>query len=407
MALALLAATCRRGSAPKPASPSPSAPDAAVERLRSLSYVGFGEAADDRSGVVRRTPASWPGDNLYTTPNLCAAALFDAQGTVTNAWRQEPCGRWSHAELTRDGDLLVLGVVPGETDAEDPSARRFLMKLSWSGQRLWQRELAAHHDVTVTPTGELLTIVSRLRPAPEVHPTLPLRDNEVALLSAQGEPRASVSLYDAWRASPAAPALQPSTSARHGAVDLFHANAVDGTTAGEVLVTVRHQDVVLALDWAARRIAWAWGRGELSGPHDGRRLPDGRVLVFDNGLRARRSRVLEFAPADGRVAWSYQADPPASFFTVSRGSSQRLPNGNTLIAESDRGRAFEVTPRGELVWEFLNPLRNPKGERASIVRIRRLPPSVAAEIARRRGPGSAAALTAGSPASAASPAARR
>jgi hypothetical protein len=39
------------------------------------------------------------------------------------------------------------------------------------------------------------------------------------------------------------------------------------------------------------------------------------------------------------------------------GSSQRLSNGNTLIIESNDGRAFEVTAEGEVVWEFYNPAR--------------------------------------------------
>jgi hypothetical protein len=34
-----------------------------------------------------------------------------------------------------------------------------------------------------------------------------------------------------------------------------------------------------------------------------------------------------------------------------------LPNGNTLITESDGGRLVEVTPKGEIAWEFLNPVR--------------------------------------------------
>ena len=37
--------------------------------------------------------------------------------------------------------------------------------------------------------------------------------------------------------------------------------------------------------------------------------------------------------------------------------AQRLPNRNTLITETDTGRAFEVTPEGEIVWQFLNPHR--------------------------------------------------
>lgn len=33
---------------------------------------------------------------------------------------------------------------------------------------------------------------------------------------------------------------------------------------------------------------------------------------------------------------------------------QRQPNGNELIAEAHAGRVIEVTPSGEIVWEFIN-----------------------------------------------------
>ena len=34
------------------------------------------------------------------------------------------------------------------------------------------------------------------------------------------------------------------------------------------------------------------------------------------------------------------------------GSAQRLPSGNTVIAEPLDGRAFEVTPDGDIVWDW-------------------------------------------------------
>ena len=35
--------------------------------------------------------------------------------------------------------------------------------------------------------------------------------------------------------------------------------------------------------------------------------------------------------------------------------AQRLPNGNTLITEGDMGRVFELTPKYEMVWEYMTP----------------------------------------------------
>jgi hypothetical protein len=46
-------------------------------------------------------------------------------------------------------------------------------------------------------------------------------------------------------------------------------------------------------------------------------------------------------------------------FSACCGTVQRLPNGNTVVTESEAGRAFEVTPAGEVVWRFDSPHRPP------------------------------------------------
>ena len=51
-----------------------------------------------------------------------------------------------------------------------------------------------------------------------------------------------------------------------------------------------------------------------------------------------------------------------SFFSPFRSSAQRLPNGNTVIAESEWGRIFEVTPGGDIAWEYINPHFKPGGK---------------------------------------------
>lgn len=43
------------------------------------------------------------------------------------------------------------------------------------------------------------------------------------------------------------------------------------------------------------------------------------------------------------------------FFSPFISIAQRLPNGNTLIDEGACSRIFEVTPEGEIVWEYRNP----------------------------------------------------
>ena len=74
--------------------------------------------------------------------------------------------------------------------------------------------------------------------------------------------------------------------------------------------------------------------------------------------------------------WEYRAPEPTDFYSGSRGSNQRLPNGNTLIADSDSGRAFEVTSEGEIVWDYAVPHLDDEGHRATIERAQRYPPAL-------------------------------
>ena len=50
----------------------------------------------------------------------------------------------------------------------------------------------------------------------------------------------------------------------------------------------------------------------------------------------------------------FQTNDAASFATNFRGKHELLANGNILIAETDRGRAIEVTPAGEIIWSYVN-----------------------------------------------------
>ncbi len=57
-----------------------------------------------------------------------------------------------------------------------------------------------------------------------------------------------------------------------------------------------------------------------------------------------------------QIVWSYS--PKASHGMTSHigGSIQRLPNGNTLICSDTEGHVIEVTPAGDAVWEYINPV---------------------------------------------------
>src|SRR5699024_6319086 len=87
---------------------------------------------------------------------------------------------------------------------------------------------------------------------------------------------------------------------------------------------------------------------------------NGDILMFDNWGHfetGNLSRVLQFDPETMKITWTYHGTAEHPLQSKIRSSAQRLPNGNTLITESNAGRLVEVTPDGDIVWEYINPVR--------------------------------------------------
>jgi hypothetical protein len=92
--------------------------------------------------------------------------------------------------------------------------------------------------------------------------------------------------------------------------------------------------------------------------HDVQRINNGNFLFFANGLNTLtfpHSRIIELDPKTKKNVWQYKGSPPLSFFSPHISGAQRLDSGNTLICEGGWGRFFEVTPDGEIVWEYISP----------------------------------------------------
>ncbi len=363
-----------------------------INDLRALGYAGVSdeELDESESGVLHYDPTrSAPGYNLFTIRPICRAVLMDAEGRVVNQWGRPAHRVWSNVQLLPGGDLLVIGQGRSQPYAGAIDEHRYLARLSWEGKTLWRLNINAHHDVEVTPEGRIAvlgfkrTLNSPLAPADTV-----LREDLVQLCSADGELLEERSLIAALTADGAGFELEevtPVTKHLTPYLDLIHANSVEFMrypeleaahplyAPGNVLVSVRHQDSVHVMNFETGELLWSWGRGELLGPHDATVLEGGNLLIFDNGLGREWSRIVEYDPRADEIVWQYRADPPESFYSASRGSSQRLANGNTLIAVSDHGRAFEVTPEGETVWSWVNPERDVNNKVMTVVRMKRLP----------------------------------
>ena len=366
--------------------PPPADVTSEVDRLRSLGYVDYSQepAALDEMGVtVFDETRSYPGYNLYTVLHSRLAELIDSRGRVVNSWQQGEQGYWLRSVLLENGDLLVLGEQPPEgLDTRSTLPKRFVMRLTWDNKVIWKRMMSAHHDIIPTPDGRLALLTHKLYNVSEADRNVRVRDDHVTIMSHDGEVLEERPLDKMLSARPdvftfmefeAAPTLRnPLHSNSLRWMTHEHLAAKDPIYApGNVIICFRHQNTVAIFDWEREEVIWAWGQGQVSEPHDAVVLESGNILLFDNGVGRDWSRVIELDPLTKEIVWQYRAPNPTDFYTVARGASQRLPNGNTLITESNDGRAFEVTRQGEIVWEYFIPHLNPKGHRGVIVRLYR------------------------------------
>jgi hypothetical protein len=150
-------------------------------------------------------------------------------------------------------------------------------------------------------------------------------------------------------------------------VDFDHPNSLVLTPDGHYLVSMRHMGQVLKVHYVTGAVIWRLGGrrsdfriendplGFFSGQHAAWILPNGNLLLYDNGNRhdPPQSRVAEYAlDMDRMVAtlvWEYRPSPIV--FTQFVGFVERLASGNTFISWGNVGRLTEVTPSGAVVWE--------------------------------------------------------
>jgi len=150
---------------------------------------------------------------------------------------------------------------------------------------------------------------------------------------------------------------------------------------GNALISALYLNTIAIVDLDKEKVVWAL-EGSVndlwSGMHEPVLLDNGNILIFDNNWTApknkRYSRVLEFDPFTKEIVWQYRGGKQQAFFSRTCGTNQRLPNGNTLITESDNGRVFEVTSAGKIVWEYINPHRAGKNNQfiATILHMQRI-----------------------------------
>jgi hypothetical protein len=165
--------------------------------------------------------------------------------------------------------------------------------------------------------------------------------------------------------------------------DVFHANSIMPLPKrkglwkeGDLLVSFRYMNLLAVFDRETMRILWSFGTDVLEGQHSPFVTEEGTILVFDNGMYRKYSRILEIDPEAKEIVWDYHAPIPRNFFSSTQGGVEVVENGDVLITDAESGRLLEITrdEDKDLVWEYFNPDVVEDGSlRAGIYRAHRFP----------------------------------
>jgi hypothetical protein len=158
-----------------------------------------------------------------------------------------------------------------------------------------------------------------------------------------------------------------------GITELVHVNDVEELSnemadrfrlfeAGDLLVSLRNQHLLMVVDPRALAIKW-FQVGPWIRQHDPDFTTRGTISVFNNNLDMTRtgtvlggSNIVEIDPVtrETRIVYGSKRDQP--LYSGSLGKHQHLgPGGeHLLITEPEGGRVLQVDGDGNIVWEFIN-----------------------------------------------------
>jgi hypothetical protein len=247
-----------------------------------------------------------------------------------------------------------------------------LVELDWDSDRVWQYEDPyIHHDFHRLPSGNTVMPVTVEMPEAAgraVRGGIRARGRQPSMLAddfievdREGKELRRVHLWQLFdpRRDPICPLERRE--------EWTHVNAVDVNADGDLLFSCRENSRVGIINTKGE-LTWRFGAPVTSHQHHATFLRNGNIQIFDNGTHAigfTRSRVIEVDPKTDAIVWEYIAEPQQQFFSSHISSAERLSGDNVLVCEGASGRVFEVTQRGEIVWEWISPFEGERPGRRS------------------------------------------
>lgn len=365
------------------------------------------EVHDGPTGVIKYAKGkTYEGYTLFTPIiNNKTIYLIDMKGDVVHSWTTtRDVTSVFVARLLPNGNLLLYSQTK-DVPVKIGGASGLIEELDWNGKVVWSykmsdKDVVSHHAFDRMPNGNTLMLgwervshenIIKAGRDPKTAKKqrlmmggAPIEEFWIDFVREVDKKGRTVWQWRAMDHLGTGPDklninyhLPETVGKPYGSYDWSHFNSVEYLPkTDQVLLNSRNFSESYIIDKKSGKIVWRWGNPsaygqgkapgwyddgdqQIFGSHHASMLPNGNITIFDNGSerpQGNRSRVIEVDPKTGKVVWQYKANGYNSFFSYRQGAAQRLPNGNTLVTSTQQGHLFEVTPQGEVVWEFVNPI---------------------------------------------------
>jgi hypothetical protein len=331
--------------------------------------------------------------------------MIDMEGNIVHTWDSQYYPGL-YAELLPNGNLLRAGRGLPITYCGIDGIGGYIEEINWDGKVVWSfkdmftKNEVQHHCFDRMPNGNTMILgwervkneemIAKGRD-PKTIPTKSVKN--------KGVYHRDFWLDFIWEVNPAGKIvwewhikdhlgkgpdqfdpnyiLPMATGEIYATYDWSHLNTlVYVPETDQVLTNSRNLSEVYLIDHKTGKLQYRWGNPcaygagkcpsyfdvgdqKIFGSHDARWLGNGRFSVFDNGSEnpeGTRSRIFVVNTKTNEIEWKYEPWDQSSFFTHRQGAAQPLPNGNWFVTSSNVGHFFEITKKGEVVWDFVNPL---------------------------------------------------
>jgi len=248
-----------------------------------------------------------------------------------------------------------------------------LARIDLNGKVVWRLPYQTHHSVHRHSNGNLwvcgqrdITKPTKLFP----HRQLPFAEYTILEISPSGD------LLEEWSVAELLAkngytgllymgGLRNFTTEVKG--DILHLNDVEPFpddmkegffSPGDILVSLRNINTVFVFNRQNNKIKFI-STGRFVRQHDPDFIDGNRFSVLDNNNIAaeqhgHQSRIAIVSAPEGTVETFFRGKEKSPFYTDIAGKHQWLANGNLLITEARKGRAFEINRQGRVVWQYKN-----------------------------------------------------